>query len=89
MKRLGKQNELLMPEVRRPATPVLVAVVLGVVVAGVVMAGLGVWCVYLSRHGQAGINIVGQQFDTKTTGILALFIGGVTIGAGAILRGMR
>ena len=89
MKLPGKQNELAMPDVRRPATPVLVAVVLGVVVAGVVMAGLGVWCVYLSRHGQAGINIVGQQFDTKTTGILALFIGGVTIGAGAILRGMR
>ena len=53
------------------------------------MSGLGIWLVYLARHGQAVINIVGQQLDTKTAGILAIFIGGVAIGAGAIVRGMR
>ena len=65
------------------------AIVVGVVVAGVVMAGLGVWFVYLAKHGQETITIVGQQLNTKTAGILAMFIGGVTIGAGAMLRGMR
>ena len=65
------------------------AIVVGVVVAGAMTAGLGIWLVYLAKHGQAGINIFGQQFDARTTGILAIFIGGVAIGAGAILRGMR
>jgi len=78
----GRRNELAMPETRA-ATPVLV------VIAGVIMSGLGVWLVYLARHGQAAINIVGQQLDTKTTGILAIFIGGVAVGAGAIVRIMR
>ena len=89
MKHPGRLNELAMPEMRRPATPFLTAIVVGVVVAGVIMSGLGIWLVYLARHGQAVINIVGQQLDTKTAGILAIFIGGVAIGAGAIVRGMR
>ena len=73
----------------RAASPILMSIVVGEVVAGVIMSGLGIWLVYLARHGQAVINIVGQQLDTKTAGILAIFIGGVAIGAGAIVRGMR
>ncbi len=65
------------------------AIVVGVVVAGVMMSGLGVWLVYLARHGQATVSIFGQQLKTNTSGILAIFIGGVAIGAGAILRSMR
>ena len=64
------------------------AVVVGVVVAGIIMAGLGIWLLYLGKHGQETINMLGQR-NTNTTGILAIFIGGVAIGAGAILRGMR
>ena len=53
------------------------------------MSGLGIWLVYLGKHGQETINMLGQQLNTNTAGILAIFIGGVTIGAGAIVRGMR
>jgi hypothetical protein len=89
MKHPGRLNELAMPEVRRVATPVQMAILVGVVVAGVMMSGLGVWLVYLARQGQETVSIFGQQFNTNTTGILAIFVGGVTIGAGAILRAMR
>ena len=89
MKHPGRLNELAMPEVRRVATPFLTAIVVGMVVAGVMMSGLGIWLVYLARHGQETVSIFGQQLNTNTTGILAIFIGGVAIGAGAILRGMR
>ena len=78
-----------MPEMRRGTNPVLTAIVVGVVVAGVMMSGLGIWLVYLARHGQETVSIFGQQVNANTTGILAIFIGGVTIGAGAIARGMR
>ena len=77
-----------MPEMRT-ATPVLMAIVVGVVVAGAMMSGLGTWLVYLGKHGQETVSIFAQQLNANTTGILAIFIGGVTIGAGAILRGMR
>ena len=77
-----------MPETRT-ATPVVMAIVVGVVIAGVIMSGLGIWLVYLARHGQETLNIFEQQLNANTAGILAIFIGGVTIGAGAILRGMR
>ena len=63
--------------------------IVGEVGAGVMMSGLGIWLVYLARHGQETINIFGGLFKTNTTGILAIFIGGVTIGAGAAVRGMR
>jgi hypothetical protein len=78
-----------MPEMRRVATPFLTAMFAGMVVAGVMMSGLGIGLVYLARHGQETVSIFGQQLSTNTTGILAIFIGGVTIGAGAILRSMR
>lgn len=77
-----------MPEVSRPATPLLMPIVVGVVAAGVMMSGLGIWLVYLARHGQGTVSIFGQQLNTNTAGILAIFIGGVAIGAGAIVRGM-
>ena len=78
-----------MPEMRRAASPFVTAIVVGVVVAGVIMSALGIWLVYLGRYGQETIDMLGQQLNTNTTGILAIFIGGVTIGAGAIVRGMR
>ena len=73
----------------RAATSVQMAIVIGVVVAGVMLSGLGVWLVYLGKQGQETINMLGQQGNTNTTGILAIFIGAVAVGAGAILRVMR
>jgi hypothetical protein len=73
----------------RAGSPVLTAVVVGVVVAGVIIAGLGICLVYLARHGQETLTILGQHLNARTTGILATYIGAVAIGAGAILRGMR
>jgi len=78
-----------MPETRRAASPTLTAIVVGAVAAGVIMSGLGIWLVYLGKHGQETINMLGQQLNTNMAGILAIFIGGVTIGAGAIVRSMR
>ena len=88
MKHPARLNELAMPETRL-ATPVLMAIVVGEVGAGVMMSGLGIWLVYLARHGQETVSLFGQQFNTNTTGILAIFIGGVAIAAGAVVRGMR
>ena len=84
----GKPNELAMPETRA-ATQVQMAIVIGVAVAGVISSGLGVWLVYLGKQGQETINILGQQGNTNTTGILAIFIGAVAVVAGAILRVLR
>ena len=53
------------------------------------MSALGIWLVYLGKHGQETINMLGRQLNTSTAGILAIFIGGVAIGACAIVRGMR
>ena len=78
-----------MPETRRAASPTLTAIVVGAVAAGVIMSGLGIWLVYLGKHGQETINMLGRQLNTTTAGILAIFIGGVAIGACAIVRGMR
>ena len=78
-----------MREMRRAARPVVTAIVVGVVAAGGVMSGIGIWLVYLGQHWQKTVDIFGQQLNTNTTGILAIFIGGVAIGAGAILRGMH
>jgi hypothetical protein len=75
-----------MPEMKRAASPVLTAVVVGVVVAGVIITALGWWLVYLGTHGQETLIVFGQHLNTHTTGILATYIGAVAIGAGAILR---
>jgi hypothetical protein len=72
----------------RTASPTLTAIVIGVVAAGIIMAGFGIWLVYLGKHGQETVSIFGQRLNASTTGILAIFIGGVTIGAGGIVRGM-
>ena len=77
-----------MPETRRTANPTLTATVVGVVAAGVIMAGLGIWLVYLGKQGQETITLLGQQYNVNTTGILAIFIGAVAIGAGAVVRGI-
>jgi hypothetical protein len=53
------------------------------------LSGLGAWLVYLGKHGQESIDILGQQGNTNTTGILAIFIGAVAVGAGAMLRVLR
>ena len=45
-----------MPETRT-ATPVLMAIVVGVVVAGVIMSALGICFVYMARHGQETVSI--------------------------------
>ena len=87
-KRQGLPNDA-MPKMRRAASPVVTAIVVGVVGAGVVMSGIGIWLVYLGKRWQETVSIFGQPLNTNTTGILAIFIGGVVIGAGAILRGMR
>ena len=81
MKRYLDQLNQLKPQERR--------IVVGVILAGVIMSGLGIWLVYLARHGQETASVFGQQLNTNTAGIVAIFIGGATIGAGAIVRGMR
>jgi hypothetical protein len=61
------------------ASPILKLMIILGFVAGIIFALLGVWLVYLGATGDTEVSFFGQTAKSANVGIVAIFIGGVTV----------